>query len=185
MIKNKIILASSSPRREMLLHKLVSDFDIVIPSDKEIDIGKPDEIAIANAIMKGKSINCNYDVLIACDTLVALDGKIYGKPNNVENACNMLRELSGRTHSVFSGVYVSVKGQEFTFTEISKVTFKSLTNDKIIEYVNKYKPLDKAGSYGIQDKEIVSSYEGEYDNIVGLPTNRLREILREYIDVKD
>lgn len=181
----KIILASSSPRRKTLLHKIVDNFDIIEPNATEIEIGSPEEIALNNAVIKGKSVKVRCDVLLACDTLVALDNVIYGKPNTIQKAREMLKILSGKTHSVFSGVYIKVMGNEYTFTEESKVTFKTLTKEVIDAYVEKFLPLDKAGAYGIQDEVIVDSYIGEYDNIMGLPTMRIREILREYIDVKN
>lgn len=181
----KIILASSSPRRESLLHKITDNFDTVAPAGTEIKSGKPSFIAQKNAEIKGKSITIPYDVLIACDTLVSYSGKIYGKPKNFENAFAILKKLNGKVHSVFSGVYINAKGKEYSFIDESKVTFRFLTEEKIVEYINKYKPFDKAGAYGIQDKIIVESYEGDYDNIMGFPTGRIREILREFINVKD
>lgn len=179
-----IILASSSPRRVVLLHKIIDNFEIISPSGKEIERGIPDKIALKNAIIKGKSVKNVCDVLIACDTLVALDGQIFGKPKTKQKACEMLNFLSGKTHSVFSGVYIKIMEKEFTFVEESKVTFKSLKEAEIAAYVEKFLPLDKAGAYGIQDDVIVENYIGDYDNIMGLPTDKIREILREYIDVK-
>ena len=167
------------------MHKIADNFEIIEPLAEEIETGSPVEIAQNNAIIKGKSIKNECDVLLACDTLVALEGVIYGKPKTMQKAREMLKILNGKTHSVFSGVYLKVMGKEYTFTEESKVTFKQLTNEAIDAYVEEFKPLDKAGAYGIQDEVIVDSYKGDYDNIMGLPTLKIREILREYIDVKD
>jgi len=169
----------------MLLRKIVDNFEIIQPSCQEINIYNPQENALQNAIIKGKSVKDNAFCIIACDTLVALDGVIYGKPNTKQNAIKTLKILSGKTHSVFSGVYIKIDQKEYSFTQESKVKLRKLTNEDIILYVNKYLPLDKAGAYGIQDDVIVESYSGDYDNIVGLPTDKIREILREYIDVKD
>lgn len=169
----------------MLLHKIVDNFEIIEPETEEIEIGDPVKSALNNAIIKGKSIQTDAYLLIACDTLVALDNVIYGKPKTIQKACEMLEKLSGKTHSVFSGVYIKIDGKEYSFVEESRVKFRDLTKKEINSYVEKYLPLDKAGAYGIQDDVIVESYLGDYDNIVGLPTIRIREIIREYIDVKD
>jgi septum formation protein len=185
MNKYTIVLASSSPRRKILLHKITDNFEIIEPDAEEVEIGDPKQSALTNAIIKGKSIKTDAFGVIACDTLVALNGVIYGKPKTIKKACEMLEKLSGKTHSVFSGVYIKIADKAFSFIEESKVKFKNITKDEIISYVEKYLPLDKAGAYGIQDDVIVESYLGDYDNIVGLPTNRIREIIREYIDVKE
>lgn len=185
MTKDKIILASSSPRRKLLFHKITDNFEIIEPVVDELGIGDPEENAQNNAILKGRAIKGDHFCIVACDTLVALDGAIYGKPKTAQKACEMLKKLSGKIHSVFSGVYIKINGKEITFIEESKVKLRELTNAKINDYVEKYSPLDKAGSYGIQDDVIVDSWSGDYDNIVGLPVGRIREILREYIDVKD
>lgn len=167
------------------MHKITDNFQIIEPNVQEIEVGDPKENALQNAIIKGKSIKIDTNGILACDTLVALDGVIYGKPKTKEKACEMLKKLSGKTHSVFSGVYIKIEDKEFTFTEESKVKFKDLSEEEITLYVEKFSPLDKAGAYGIQDNVIVESYLGSYDNIMGLPTEKIREILREYIDVKD
>lgn len=184
-MKKMLILASSSPRRKMLLHKITDDFEIIEPNVEEKEAGDPSQSAQNNAIIKGKSIKNDALGLIACDTIVALDGVIYGKPKTKQKACEMLKKLSGSTHSVFSGVYIKIADKEFAFTEESFVKIKELSQEEIEFYVEKYSPLDKAGAYGIQDNFLVETYTGDYDNIMGLPTNRIREILREYINVKD
>ena len=173
----KVILASSSPRRKELLKKIVSDFSVVSPDAEETEEGVPEEIAEKNAVAKGRAVE--GECVVACDTIVAMDGKIYGKPYTEERAKEMLRELSGRTHEVISGLYVRVKGKEYVSTEKSEVTFRSLTEEEITFYVTRFHPLDKAGAYGIQDGFVVEKYEGSYDNIVGLPTEKLREIWEE------
>lgn len=119
------------------------------------------------------------DVLISCDTVVALDGVIFGKPGTVNNAIKMLKQLRGRTHEVISGVYLIVDGKEYLYSVVSSVTLKNLSDGEILNYVEEYLPLDKAGSYGIQDGFVVESYEGDYENIVGLPMKYIRKIFRE------
>lgn len=172
----KVILASTSPRRKELLGSFIKDLEIVSPDAEEVEEGAPEVVALSNAIAKGRSVDIPCDMLIACDTVVALDNVIYGKPHTDDNARKMLRILSGRTHEVVSGVYLKVKGKEITFIERSFVTIKQLTDKEIDEYVSECHPVDKAGAYGIQDGRIVESYRGDYDNIVGLPTARIKEI---------
>ncbi len=173
-----VILASSSPRRRELL-SILTDFRTVMPDAEEISEGDPTFVAVQNAILKGRSITEKCDVLIACDTVVALDGVIYGKPLTAERAKEMLTSLSGKTHEVISGVYIKISGEEISFAEKSEVKIKKLTDADIENYVMKYSPLDKAGAYGIQDGAVVESYRGDYDNIVGLPVYRIREIFLE------
>jgi septum formation protein len=179
----RLILASTSPRRKDLISKITDDFVTREPLCDEIDGGAPQYVAETNATRKGRSVAGGF--VAACDTLVALDGKIFGKPHTKEAAVAMLKELNGKTHEVFSGVYVRFHGEETVFTEKSAVTFKILTDAQITDYVEKFLPLDKAGSYGIQDNVIVDNYTGSLDNIIGLPTEKLREILRKYIYVKE
>ncbi len=171
------VLASSSPRRKELLKKLVSDFSVVVPSVEEKETGTPEEIARENAVLKGRAVP--GERVIACDTLVALDGRIFGKPHSEEEAKEMLSSLSGKTHEVISGLYVRTKGKESISVERSFVAFRSLTKEQIDRYVKEFCPLDKAGAYGIQDGFVVESYEGSYDNIVGLPTEKLKNVLEE------
>lgn len=178
-----LILASSSPRRKELLHKITDDFIVSVPTCEETEIGSPEFVAEKNATIKGK--NTIGDFVVACDTVVALDGTIYGKPLNESKAVDMLSSLSEKTHSVFSGVYVRYFDKEITFTEKSDVTIKPLSEADIKDYVEKFNPLDKAGSYGLQDGVIVKSFVGSKDNIIGLPTEKLREILRNFINVKE
>lgn len=174
----KVILASSSPRRRELLLKL-TDFIVENPVADEISEGEPEFVAATNAKRKGRSVNTECDVVIACDTVVALDGKIFGKPHTKENAVGMLRVLRGKTHEVISGVYVKIDGEEIVFTEKSYVDIKDMTDAEIEKYVSEYLPLDKAGAYGIQDGEVAEKFEGDYDNIVGLPLYRIRKIFVE------
>ena len=157
------------------MKKVVSDFCVIIPDAEETEEGTPEEIAKTNALKKGRAVEGKN--VVACDTLVALDGKIYGKPHTAEKAEKMLAELSGKTHEVISGLYVRINDKEYLSAERSTVTFYDLSPEKIKEYVEKYRPFDKAGAYGIQDGFVVKSYAGSYDNIVGLPTEKLKEIL--------
>lgn len=173
----KVILASTSPRRKELLKQIFPVFSVVSPSAEEAETGDPKTLAVENAVKKGRSVREECDVLLSCDTVVALDGKIYGKPKDDFDAVKMLTELSGKTHSVVSGVYLKINGKEVSFYEESFVKMKKMTHQEIVDYVRTYRPLDKAGAYGIQDETVVEGYEGEYENIVGLPIAKTRRAI--------
>ena len=175
----RIILASVSPRRKEILARLIQDFEIVAPLTKEIELDTPEKTALENSIRKARSIERGEgQVVIACDTIVAKDNKIFHKPVSRQNAIEMLEELKGVWHKVYSGV--TVVGQSQTsFVEVSRVKIKNLSRKQIEEYVDNYKPYDKAGSYAIQDGVVAERYKGDYDNIVGLPLTKLQKILRE------
>lgn len=174
----RIILASSSPRRKELLKSVVKDFEIVNPDAEEATEGDPETLALNNAVLKGKSVKASYDALIACDTIVVLDGKVYGKPYCRERAVETLKKLCGKVHTVISGVYMVAGGEEYRYTVKSEVALKAMTEGEIEEYVDKSRPFDKAGAYGIQDGEVVDFYRGDYDNIVGLPLQMIREVFK-------
>lgn len=179
----QLILASSSPRRKELLHKITDNFIIREPLCDEINNGAPQHVAESNALLKGRAV-CG-DFVLACDTVVCMDNIIYGKPNNEKCAFSMLSVLNGKTHSVITGVYVRYFDTEIVFSDKSDVNVKRLTENEIYDYIKKYNPLDKAGSYGIQDGIVVQNFTGSLDNIIGLPTEKLREILRKFTDVKE
>lgn len=157
----------------------LTDFTVVAPIAEELSVGEPKTVAERNAVLKGRSIKEKCDVVVACDTVVCLDGIIYGKPDTKEKAKEMLRALSGRTHEVISGVYLRFQNEEISFYERSEVGIKELSEEDIERYVSDFSPLDKAGAYGIQDGEVVEYFVGDYDNIVGLPLNRIRKIFVE------
>ena len=123
-------------------------------------------------------------VLIASDTLVYRNGKYYGKPASREEAREMLRELSGKRHSVYTGVYVAQDGKDMVFYDKATVCFHSLSAADIERYLDEFAPYDKAGAYGIQDGIVVRSYRGSFDTIMGLPTEKLGKVLEE-IGVRD
>lgn len=185
--KYSIILASNSPRRKELLAGLDIDFSIRIIPD--IDESYPHSL-------KGKEIPLyisekkaaayietmqDSDLIITADTIVYADSKALGKPVTDEEACEMLRLLSGRQHEVITGVCVLSKSKKISFSSTSTVFFSVLTEDEINYYVKKYKPLDKAGAYGIQEwigYVGVNALNGSYFNVMGLPIQRLYEILK-------
>lgn len=173
----RVLLASNSPRRRELLKYLTSEFDVNAFSADENFKGKtPEETVTEIALRKlyaAKPEFCDYDVVIASDTLVYMDGKYYGKPRDVSAAIGMLSELSGKTHTVYSAVAVMKNGKVSTATEATKVTFKALSEKDIREYVSTHQVLDKAGAYAVQDGVLVKGYSGSYTNIVGLPLEKL------------
>lgn len=178
----KIVLASASPRRKELLAQICDDFEtIALKIDEESRYRRPHLIVQDLARQKTGDLPARYPdrIVIGADTVVWHGGKIYGKPRDEETAKRYLRELSGRRHSVYTGVCVCLGDYRNVFYERSDVIFRKLSDADIDAYVRDKKPLDKAGAYGIQDGETVERYRGDYDNIVGLPTRRLKEVLEQ------
>jgi len=180
----KIILASKSPRRQELLRQMDVDFRIVL---KEVDESYPDgltpaEIAIYIAEKKALAFDEEADdeIVLTADTIVEINGLILGKPDDAAHAIEMLKLLSGNVHRVITGVCLMYKGHINKFHDVSEVFFRKLTDEEIINYVTKYQPFDKAGSYGIQEWVGITGIErinGSYTNVVGLPTEKLYQQL--------
>ena len=204
MIKD-IILASGSPRRRELLAKAGVKFqvfqvkaDVTLSEEDAADVERASEIlaerkaaAAVQAILAQPYVG--QATIIGADTMVALDGKIYGKPRSAEAAQATLRALSGKTHQVVTGVSVwrllyaapdDVKMGRRNFHVVSNVTFKDLSDEEIAAYVRTGESRDKAGAYGIQGEgaKLVASYEGDYDNIVGLPVTALLELFPDLLE---
>ena len=185
----RIILASRSPRRQHLLRDLGIKFDIVI---RDFDEAYPEnlsgeKIALYLAEAKANSfvneITAN-EIVITADTIVWCDGKVLGKPSDREEALSMIRELSGNTHEVITCVSILSKDKKRTFCESTKVTFEKLTEEEMEYYIDKCKPYDKAGAYGIQEWigiAACSRIEGSYFNVVGLPVQKLYRELHNFI----
>ena len=187
--KYNILLASNSPRRRELLGGLGLSYEVV--SLPEIDESYPDTLygsEIPSYIAQKKadayrSMMKPNTLLITADTIVWLDGKVYGKPVDEDNARQMLRELSGRSHTVITGVAITTCDVQKVFAVESKVTFATLTEEEIDYYVTKYRPLDKAGAYGIQEwigYIGVTGLDGSYFNVMGLPIQRLYNELKNF-----
>lgn len=180
----KIILASKSPRRQELLKLMDMDFRIVL---KEVDESYPDgltpaEIAVYIAEKKAKAFDeeAGDEIVLTADTIVEIDGKILGKPEDSAHAIEMLQMLSGKVHRVVTGVCLMYKGHVNKFYDVSEVFFRKLTDAEITNYVTNYQPFDKAGAYGIQEWVGVTAIErinGSYTNVVGLPTEKLYQQL--------
>ena len=189
MMKYKIILASTSPRRKELLAGLDVQFEVrIIPG---IDESYPEtlptmEIAEYIAQKKAKAYRetmADDELIITADTIVVLDDKVLGKPKDAEEARCMLHALSGKTHQVVTGVVLTTKELQKHFSVVSNVTFKTLSDNEIDYYVDTYKPMDKAGAYGIQEwigYVGVTRLEGSYFNVMGLPVQRIYEAMKEF-----
>jgi len=178
----RLILASASPRRRQLLSEIVSSFDVVPSRYEECSDGiSPADVALRFAEGKAREVFSRYSdcAVLGADTVVLAEGKIFGKPTSVQEAAEMLRFLSGRTHTVITGVCLIAGGVCIREQEETAVTFYSLTEEQIAAYIESGSPMDKAGAYGIQDGMLVKSYKGSYTNVVGLPVERVRRILEE------
>ncbi len=180
---NQVILASSSPRRKEILDEMGVKYE-VIPADideSEIKSSFPFLLVKKLAVAKAEHVAIGHrlSTVIAADTIVVLGGKVYGKPHDRARAFDMIKSLNGRTHTVYTGVCVTCEGKKRAFCSKSRVTFKSLTDEQIYAYIDECKPFDKAGAYGIQDKRIVQKYSGSYSNIMGLPKEKLGDVLAE------
>ena len=184
----KFILASSSPRRQDLLLRLQSPFDIILPNVDESMIapnGSPEKYCTSLAELKANDISQHYPhmLVIGADTIVVLDDLILGKPDDKAQAQEMLEALSGKTHQVYTGVCLkwAEKKIHHLFAEITMVTFRELEQADISQYIENCPPYDKAGAYGIQDWSavFVQGIKGCYDNVVGFPISRFYQELRK------
>lgn len=175
-----LILASQSPRRSELLKRYKYRFKAVSPQVDESLIEKTSPQSFVETLAKKKAhavfLKYPEDVVVAADTIVFRNQKFYEKPKDREDAIQMLTELSGKTHQVYTGVCILSPNHLDLFHTIAHVTFQQLTIERIIDYIDTYKPYDKAGAYGIQEQEglIVKSYEGEYLTIVGFPMETIK-----------
>ncbi len=184
----KIILASASPRRQELIGRLIPDFKVMTDdSPEEVIMGeRPEETVKRLAKQKAENVAKEITddaVVIAADTMVALDGQVLGKPCDEKEAYNMLKMLSGNTHQVYTGVAVidTKSGRIINEYETTGVKFRTLLDDEIKAYIKSGEPMDKAGAYGIQELGalFIQGIEGDYFNVVGLPLCRLGRILKE------
>lgn len=185
--KYNVVLASKSPRRQELLNGIGVDFTVLT---KDVDESYPSRLPLLDvapflSLKKAKAFEDNElpenFMVITADTVVIAENEILGKPKDRDDAFRMLGLLSGKTHKVVTGVTVHTKDFTKTFSVISKVAFDRLDNQEIEYYVEKYKPYDKAGAYGIQEwigYIGVSSVEGSYFNVMGLPTRKLYMVLK-------
>ncbi len=187
----KIILASQSPRRKQLLEQAELSFEIRtahadehFPADMAVE-----QVPLFIAANKAAAVLdtiANEDlaqtVVIAADTVVVLDNKIIGKPEDEEDAKAILRSLSGRVHRVITGVVVLTSGSRDEITEVTEVHFHPLTDAQITHYVQRYSPMDKAGAYAIQEwigLVGIKKIDGDFYNVMGLPVNKVLQVLEK------
>lgn len=182
----KILLASQSPRRKELLSSLGFEFEVVKIDCEEI---LPEHIEIGEAAGYLSELKAEAfrklevgEVLITADTVVAIDNQILGKPKDEEDAKNMLQQLSGKTHQVFTGISIKTLDKTITETDVADVEFDEISDEEIDFYVKNYKPFDKAGSYGIQEwlgMAKIKKMTGSFYTIMGLPTHLVYKILNK------
>ncbi|MBQ8996089.1 MAG: septum formation protein Maf [Oscillospiraceae bacterium] len=179
------ILASKSPRRKELLHFIIPSFQTIDANfdEREVHISKPDELCLELAKNKALSVYKRYPTscVIGSDTMVASDGKLLGKPHSREEAYDMLASLSGKTHSVFTGVFIASPNYKDGFVCETLVHFIPLTDQMICDYIDTDEPYDKAGGYSIQGgaSKFCDQLIGDYYNVMGLPVSALYQKLRE------
>ena len=184
--KYKIILASGSPRRQQFFKDLDLDFEIRL---KEIDEIYPENLQAENitnylAELKSSAFDGEVgenEILITSDTLVWLNGKALGKPKDYNDAFDILKSISNSTHEVFTSVCFATNISKKTIFDVTKVSFKNLSDTEIHYYLENYKPFDKAGAYGIQEwigLIGITKIDGSYSNVVGLPTEKVYDFLK-------
>lgn len=189
----KIILASASPRRKSLMDVLGLDFEIKV-SDCEEKVDKHsnvENIVMSLSLQKAQAVSKYVDsncLIIGADTVVSYSNEILGKPKDYDDAVRMLKLLSGKTHSVYTGFTLiqTSDGTVVTDYERSDVTFRELSEKQIIDYVNTGEPMDKAGAYSIQGiaSSFVENLDGDYNNVVGLPIYKLSKYLYNSFNIK-
>ncbi|MDE6631227.1 MAG: Maf family nucleotide pyrophosphatase [Bacteroidales bacterium] len=186
----KLVLGSASPRRKDLLSALGFEFETITKDvDESYPLSMPRESVpeylshIKSMAFSDDELPENY-LLVTADTMVLLDNKPFGKPADRDQAVRFLYALSGQTHKVITGISLRTRERQHTFSVESKVTFRVLSLEEIEYYVDKYKPYDKAGSYGIQEwigYVGIEAIEGSFYNVMGLPTQRLYREMAEFI----
>lgn len=183
----RFILASASPRRKELLSQVGIEFE-VIKSDVEeiITHTEPDEVVIELSRQKAEDVYENHlkikedSLVIGADTVVAVNGRILGKPKDQEDAFRMLSDIAGGSHFVYTGVTLIINSEYVSFSVATKVDVYEMSDEEIWRYIRTGEPMDKAGAYGIQGMfaAFVKGIEGDYNNVVGLPVGRICEELR-------
>lgn len=184
----RIILASKSPRRKELIKELGLHFEVhAFDTDESFPADMPvNEVPLFLAEQKAIPFESGLDnksLVITADTIVYIDGQVLGKPANHDDAFRMLRLLSGKWHQVATGVCILTQEKRRSFSAITNVLFKELTDEEIEFYISNYKPYDKAGAYGIQEWIgfiAVEQIEGSYFNVMGLPVQQLYEELCQF-----
>lgn len=183
MSGSPVVLASGSPQRREILDRLGIEFSVVEPEVEEITHGEPEEVVLANALLKARARAREGALTIACDTEVALEGHLFGKPEDPLRAHEYLAQLSGRTHAVLSGLVVIGPGREDVRTGVERtsVTFRDLSKETIDSYVESGEWQGRAGGYAVQGlgSTLVGSIEGDLSNVIGLPVGLLARLAPE------
>ena len=194
LIRIPIILASQSPRRKQLLEWAEIAFDVVIKSTDEsypatlptidipVHIARQKALAVREYIKTGYHAQYQQQIILAADTVVVLEGRIICKPADRQDAIDTLKALSGKQHSVITGVVILQNDNEIAFADVTNVWFHELTEEQIIFYIDKYQPYDKAGAYAIQEwigVVGIKNIEGDFYNVMGLPVSRVVKALNE------
>jgi septum formation protein len=176
-LTERLILASRSPQRRAILEQLGVPFEVVVPDVVEIEVGDPTELALENA--RRKALAVGGELVLGVDTVVALDGRIYGKPASKTEARDTLRALSGRVHTVISGVCVRRGGASLAESAETQVRFRELGQALLDWYLASGEWQERAGGYAIQGRgaALVGGIEGDYSNVVGLPVPTLLGLL--------
>lgn len=182
----RIILASKSPRRKEILENLGFKFEIITAdTDESSDVTEPESLVQILAVRKGQAVlNIEPEkdtLIISCDTVVACDGRILGKPHSKEEAKEMLRSLSGRSHTVLSGLALFYNGKTISGADKTEVYFANMPESFIESYVASGDPMDKAGSYAVQGRTslYIDKIDGCYFNVVGLPVRLLAKLIKQ------
>lgn len=182
----KLVLASQSPRRKELLEKLAHPFEVCPAVGEEVMDGSlsPDDLVESLAQQKAREVFALHSdhVVIGADTVVALEGEVFGKPKDEGEAIQMISRLQGKTHHVFTGVCICAQGKERVFHEKTAVRMKTLSPSEVKAYVSQGESMDKAGAYGLQSLGawLVESIEGDMFNVIGLPLCALGKVLPDF-----
>jgi septum formation protein len=187
--QRKLILASSSPRRRQILSDAHVRFEIRIPPNINEESLSPDPVEHVLSVSRAKAESISPQIaegiILGADTIVVLNGEILGKPQDKREAFLILKKLSGKTHTVYTGITLinKLNGKTLSDYDSTEVTFNRLEEDKIGSYIETGEPMDKAGAYGIQGMGafLVKEIKGNLDNVIGLPTEKLKEMLKKTI----
>jgi septum formation protein len=173
-----LILASGSPQRRAILEQLGVSFTVCVSGAEEVEDGDPREVAIENARRKALAVGARKEPVLAVDTVVSLDGRLYGKPGDRAAAATTLRALAGRCHRVVSGACLLAGGRQRTTTAVTQVRFREIHEGVLEWYLNTGEWRDRAGAYAIQGRgaALVQEISGDYLNVVGLPLAALIDL---------